>query len=324
MMKSKICDLFGIEYPIVQGGMQWLAVPEFAAEVSNAGGLGTLNSSLYTSKEELREGIRRLRSLTDKPFALNISMLPVQVAGEMTNDFLAVAAEEKVPVVELAGRDPKPYVPMLKEAGVKVIHKSTAIRFAKKAEAAGVDAVSIVGFECGGHPGMDDVSTMVLIPSVVDAVSVPVIAGGGICDSRSYLAARALGAEGVVMGTRFVATNECLIHQNFKQLFVDLDERSTAIVQRSIKNASRDIKNETIKQLMELENSSDHPLTLQEILPFVNGKRQRQAYLSGDVGDGAIPAGECIGRIHDILSVKEVIEEIAVNSEKIIASWVNR
>lgn len=321
-MKSKICELFGIKYPIMQGGMQWLATPEFCAAVSNAGGLGTLNSSLFGSKEELFAGIEKVRSLTDQPFAVNISMLPVQVAGEKTQEFLDACAEAKVPVVELAGRDPAPFVPALHAAGVKVVHKSTAVRFAKKAKAAGCDAVTIVGFECGGHPGMDDVTTMVLIPSVVDAMGdIPVIAGGGICDSRSYLAARALGAEGVVMGTRFVATKECPIHENFKEYFVECDERSTAMVQRSIKNASRDIKNDTLKELMALEAESDHPLTLQEILPFTNGKRQKIAYESGDVNAGVIPAGECIGRIHNIMTVKEVIDEIAGGAEKILEQW---
>lgn len=321
-MKSKICDMLGIQHPIMQGGIQWLATPEFCAAVSNAGGLGTLNSSLFASKAELLGGIAKVRSLTDKPFAVNISMLPVQVAGEKVGEYLEACAEAKVAVVELAGRDPKPFVPILHEAEVKVIHKSTAVRFAKKAETAGCDAVSIVGFEAGGHPGMDDVATMVLIPSVVDALNIPVIAGGGICDSRSYLAARALGAEGVVMGTRFVATAECPIHENFKQYFVACDERSTAMVQRSIKNASRDIKNNTIKELIALESSSDHPLTLEEILPFTNGKRQKNAYESGDVEDGAIPAGECIGRIHSVMTVQEVIDEIVCGTETMLKKMV--
>ena len=317
-MKSVISELFGIQYPIMQGGIQWLATPEFCAAVSNAGCLGTLNSSLFASKEDLLAGIAKTRSLTDKPFAVNISMLPVQVAGEKTGEFLEACAEAKVAIVELAGRDPKPFVPILHDAGVKVIHKSTALRFAKKAEAAGCDAVAIVGFEAGGHPGMDDVATMVLIPSVVDALSIPVIAGGGICDSRSYLAARALGAQGVVMGTRFIATKECPIHENFKRYFVECDERSTALVQRSIKNASRDIKNATIRELLALEASSDHPLTLEEILPFTNGKRQKAAYESGDTDDGAIPAGECIGRIKSILTVQEVVDEIINGTEALL------
>lgn len=314
-MKSRICELLNIDYPIIQGGLQWLATPEFAAAVSNAGGLGTLNSSLYQNKEELIEAIKYLRKLTDKPFSVNISMLPVQVAGEKTWDFINACCEEKVDVVELAGRDPKEFVPVLKDAGIKVIHKSTAVRFAKKAEAAGVDAVSVVGFECGGFPGNDDVSSMVLIPSVVDAVNVPVIAGGGICDSRSYLAARCLGAEGVVMGTRFVATKECVIHENFKKLFLEADERSTAMVQRTIKNPYRTYKNEAIINLLEMEKNSP---TFDEIVAVTSGYKQKQCYDAGDINGGAIPCGQVVGRIKEIVSVKEVIEEIVSGSDEII------
>ena len=320
-MKSRICELFGIEHPIVQGGMQWLATPEFCAAVSNAGALGTLNSSLFDSGESLIQGIEKVRALTDRPFAVNISMLPVQVAGEKTEEFLEAVAQAHVPVVELAGRDPAPYVPALHAAGIKVIHKSTAVRFARKAEAAGCDAVSIVGFECGGHPGMDDIGTMVLIPSVVEALSIPVIAGGGICDGKSYLAARALGAEGVVMGTRFVATKECIIHDHFKQRFVESDERSTALVQRSIKNASRNLKNRSLNELLELEASSDHPLSLEEILPFTNGRRQKAAYFSGDTEDGAIPCGQVVGRIHEVKTVQEVVQDIMEEANEILKQW---
>ncbi|MDR1730556.1 MAG: nitronate monooxygenase [Synergistaceae bacterium] len=317
-MKSILCDLFGTEYPVMQGGLQWLAVPEFAAAVSAAGALGTLSSSLYSSKRDLIEGIRKVRSLTDKPFAVNISMLPHQAEGDLVSDFLDAAAEEKVPVVELAGRDPTDIVPPLKKAGVKVIHKSTAVRFAQKAEKAGVDAVSVVGFECAGHPGLDDVPTMVLIPRVVDSVKVPVLAGGGICDSRTYAAARCLGAAGVVMGTRFVATRECILHPNFKQALLEADERSTALVQRPIRNVARNYKNDLCKELLELEANGTP--TLEQILTFVNGQRQRAAYESGDVNGGMFPMGQCAGNIREILSVREVIEEIAVNSEKLLRS----
>lgn len=315
-MNSKLCTLFGIKYPIMQGGMQWLATPEFAAAVSNAGALGTINSSLCKSKGAFIEMIRHTRGLTSNPFAVNISMLPNQPAGELTLDFLAAAAEEKVDIVELSGTDPTPFVPALKKAGVLVIHKSPAVRFAKKAEAAGVDAVTIVGFECGGHPGMDDVTTMVLIPSVVDAVSIPVIAGGGICDSRSYAAVRCLGAEGAVLGTRFVATKECPIHDNFKELILKATERDTGIVQRTIKNAARNYKNPAILKLMKMEYEGKP--SLEDILAIVSGKRQKECYEKGDVESGAIPMGECAGRIHEIASVKEVIDEIVEGAEKLL------
>ena len=185
-MNSSLCSLLGIQYPIMQGAFQWLATPELAAAVSNAGGLGTISASLYQTKEELTEAIARAKSLTDKPFCVNISMFPEVVEGEKTWDFIAACCQSQVPVVELSGRDPKPFVEELHGAGAKIIHKSTAVRFAQKAEAAGVDVVSVVGFECGGAPGNDDVTSMVLIPSVASAVHIPVIGGGGVCDGRSY------------------------------------------------------------------------------------------------------------------------------------------
>ena len=233
-MNSSLCSLLGIQYPIMQGAFQWLATPELAAAVSNAGGLGTISASLYQTKEELTEAIARAKSLTDKPFCVNISMFPEVVEGEKTWDFIAACCQSQVPVVELSGRDPKPFVEELHGAGAKIIHKSTAVRFAQKAEAAGVDVVSVVGFECGGAPGNDDVTSMVLIPSVASAVHIPVIGGGGVCDGRSYLAMRALGAE---RGHRdkVMATQECAIHPNFKKLLVDSNERATmVVVQRSI------------------------------------------------------------------------------------------
>ena len=314
-MRSKVCELLNIKYPIMQGAFQWLATPELAAAVSNAGGLGTISASLYKSKEELRQAIVETRKLTQNPFCINISMFPEVVEGEMTWEFIDVCCEEKVPVVELSGRDPKEFVPALKKAGIKVIHKSTAVRFAKKAEAAGVDIVSVVGYECGGAPGNDDVTSMVLIPSVVDAVNLPVIGGGGVCDSRSYLAARCLGAEAVVMGTRFLATKECMIHPNFKDLLLKADERSTTVVQRSIKNPHRNLKNKTTLEVQELEKGNP---SLEDVLFYTSGKRQKKCYDSGDVEGGVIPCGEAVGRIHDIPTVKEVIDEVVVHSEELL------
>lgn len=316
-MRSRLCDLLGIKYPIMQGGMQWLATPELAAAVSNADGLGTMNSSLYRSKDELKASIKKARELTDKPFCVNISMLPNATAGELVNDFIDAVCEERVPVVELSGRDPKEFVPKLKDAGIKVIHKSTAVRFARKAVLAGVDAISIVGFECAGHPGMDDVTTFCLIPVVKDAYpDIPLIAGGGVCSGRTYLAARALGADGVVIGTRFAATTECALHENFRKVMIDADERSTGIVQRSIRNAARDYKNAPILELMEKEAHSE--MTLPEVLAYTSGAKQREAYDTGNIDGGAFPLGECVGQIHSIMTCKEVIDSIIAESEQLI------
>ena len=318
-MRSELCELLNIKYPIMQGAFQWLATPELAAAVSNAGGLGTISASLYHSKEELLEAIARTRSLTENTFCVNISMFPEVVEGEATWDFIHACCESKVPVVELSGRDPKDYVPTLKAAGCKVIHKSTAVRFAKKAEAAGVDAVSVVGYECGGAPGNDDVTTMVLIPSVVDAVNLPVIGGGGVCDARSYLAVRALGAEGAVLGTRVMATQECMLHENFKERMMQADERSTVVVQRSIKNPHRNLKNATTMEVVELEKGDP---TFDEVFQLVNGKRQKKCYDSGDTEGGVIPCGEVVGRIHDIPTVQAVIDEIVGDTEALLEKMV--
>ena len=294
-----MCELLNIKNPIMQGAFQWLATPELAAAVSNAGGLGTISASLYHSKEELLEAIARTRSLTENTFCVNISMFPEVVEGEATWDFIHACCESKVPVVELSGRDPKDYVPTLK--------------------AAGVDAVSVVGYECGGAPGNDDVTTMVLIPSVVDAVNLPVIGGGGVCDARSYLAVRALGAEGAVLGTRFMATQECMLHENFKERMMQADERSTVVVQRSIKNPHRNLKNATTMEVVELEKGDP---TFDEVFQLVNGKRQKKCYDSGDTEGGVIPCGEVVGRIHDIPTVQAVIDEIVGDTEALLEKMV--
>lgn len=319
-MKSSICSVLNIEYPIMQGAFQWLATPKLAAAVSNAGGLGTISASLYKSKQALLDAIAETQGLTDKPFCVNISMFPEVVEGEVTWDFIEACCQAKVPVVELSGRDPKAFVEPLHAAGIKIIHKSTAVRFAKKAAAAGVDVVSVVGFECGGAPGNDDVTSMVLIPSVVDAVDIPVIGGGGVCDGRSFLAMRALGADGVVVGTRFMATQECQLHENFKTLMLESNELSTMVVQRSIHFPHRNLKNETTLQVAKLEESS-HP-TLEEIFPYVSGQRQKACYDSGDTQGGVFPCGEVVGRIHDVPTVAQVIHRIMDQAQAIAPNLI--
>lgn len=315
MMKaSALCDLLQIQYPIMQGGMQWLATPSLAAAVSNAGGLGTINASLSENRQELIALIQRTRQLTDRPFALNISMLPHLAAGDRTDEFMEVAIQQQVPVIETSGRSPADYVPALHQAGCKVIHKVASVKHALKAEAAGVDAISMIGFEAGGHPGMDYVGTFVLLPSIVAAVKLPILAGGGICDGKSYLAARALGASGVIMGTRFMACKECLLHENFKNVILQATEKDTFLVQKTIKNACRVWKNKACTILYELE-AHGNP-NLQDVLYVVNGRRQRQCYECGDTQNGAFPVGQCVGRIHSILSAKEIIEEIVRDAEE--------
>lgn len=312
-MKTRITELLGIKYPIIQGGMQWLSRAELAAAVSNAGGLGIITAATQPGKEELIEEIRRTRALTDKPFGVNISMLPEVGPKDKTPGYFEAVIEEKVPVVETSGRSPEAFVPYLKKAGIKIIHKVPAVRFAKKAERVGADAVTIVGFECGGHPGMDDVTTMILAPKAADSVSIPVIAGGGIADARGLVAALALGAEGVVMGTRFVATTECLAHRNIKEWVVNAQETDTLMIQRSIRNAARVMKNAAAEKVLEMEARG---ASLEELLTVISGQVGRKAVLNGDIQGGTFAIGQCIGLINEIKPIKEVIEEIMSGAEK--------
>ncbi|AGL03122.1 NAD(P)H-dependent flavin oxidoreductase [Desulfoscipio gibsoniae] len=314
-MKTRVTELLGIKYPIIQGGMQWLSRAELASAVSNAGGLGIITAATHPGKEELIEEIRKTRALTDKPFGVNISMLPELTPGDKTAQYMEAVIREKVPVLETSGRSPEKYVPQLKEAGIKLIHKVPAVRFARKAESVGADAVIIVGFECGGHPGMDNVTTMVLTPGAADNVSIPVISGGGIADARGLVAALALGAEAVVMGTRFIATAECLAHENFKQWMVNASETDTMIIQRSIRNAARVMKNPAAEKVLEMENRG---ASLDELLTIIKGQRGLSNLLSGDIQDGTLAMGQCVGLINDIKSVQEVIEDIVREAGTII------
>lgn len=278
--------------------------------------LGIITAATHPTKEALVEEIRKVRALTDKLFGVNISMLPEVGPRDKTAAYFEAVIEEKVPVVETSGRSPEEYVPYLKQAGIKLIHKVPAVRYAQKAERVGADAVTIVGFECGGHPGMDDVTTMVLTPRTVDSLSIPVVAGGGIADARGFVAALALGAEGVVMGTRFVATTESLAHTNLKEWMVKARETDTLIIQRSIRNAARVIKNSAAEKVLEMEARG---ATLEELLTIISGQVGRRALFEGDLEGGTFAMGQCVGLVYEIKPVKEVIEELVSGAEEILA-----
>lgn len=314
-MKTRLTELLDIEYPIIQGGMQWIATAEFAAAVSNAGGLGIINATRFQNKEGLIEEIERTKALTNKPFAVNISMLPKRGISDNTDAYFQAVAEAKPPCVETSGRNPAEYIDFCHQHGIRVIHKVPAVRYAKTVERWGVDAVTIVGFECAGHPGMDDVSTFALIPQAKDSLSIPFAAGGGIADARGFMAALALGADGVVMGTRFVATEECPIHPNFKQLLLDTNEYGTMLVQRSLRNANRVVKNATAQKTLEMENRG---ATLEELLTVISGKIQRKCYETGETDGCLFPIGQCSGIIHEILTIKQVFDEISGGSTKVL------
>ena len=312
-MKTRITQLFGIKYPIIQGGMQWLATAEFAAAVSNAGGLGIINATRFQDQAGLTAEIRRMKELTDKPFAVNISMLPHKDYKDNTDNYFQAVIEGGAPIVETSGRKPGESIQLCH--GIKIMHKVPAVRYAKSVERLGVDAVTIVGYECAGHPGMDDVSTMALIPKAQEELSIPVVAGGGIADSRGFVAALALGAEGVVMGTRFVATRECPVHDSFKRRLVETEEHGTMLVQRSLRNANRVCKNATAAKTLEMEQAG---ATLDELLPVISGKNQRRCYETGDVEGCLFPIGQCSGVIHEIKTVQELFDEIVSGSEKVL------
>ncbi len=311
--ETRITKMLGITYPILMGGLQWLAKAEMVSAVSNAGGLGFITAVSCSSGEELREEIRKTRSMTDKPFGVNISMLPVIMPSDMTETFIDVVCEEGISVVETAGRNPEPYLPKLKSAGIKVIHKVPAVRYAQKAERVGVDAVTIVGFECGGHPGIDDVSTLIALPKTAETVSIPVIAAGGFCDGKGLVAALCLGADAILMGTRFMASKESPIHENFKRWLIQAQETDTIVVERSIRNPARIMKNEAALTVASMEQQG---ATLEELLPIISGKIGKDAYLSGDTHSGCIACGQVVGRIYEIKSISEIINDIMSQAEQ--------
>jgi nitronate monooxygenase len=306
--------MLGIEYPIIQGGMMWLSTAELAAAVSNAGGFGIITALSCGSKEGLRQEIHKCKGLTDKPFGVNVSMLPRLTANDQTEGYFDVIIEEGVTGVETSGRNPEPYLPRLKQAGIKVIHKVPAVRFAQKAESVGVDAVTLVGFECGGLPGMDDVTTFILIQKATKVLNIPVVAGGGICDAKGFMAALALGAEGVLMGTRFMLTDECWAHPQIKERLLQATELDTVLVARSIQNASRVIKNQAAVRALEMEQRG---ATLEELRTIVNSQVGLKTLQEGDADGGIIACGQVIGLISDLKRVGEVIQEMVNGAEEI-------
>ncbi|MFC1974592.1 NAD(P)H-dependent flavin oxidoreductase [Chloroflexota bacterium] len=313
MFKTRITEMFGIEYPIIQGAIQWLSRAELVSAVSNAGGLGTISSLTFPTAKELQEEIKKTKRLTDKPFAVNVTLLPTMRPVNY-EEYFSAAIEEGVNIIETSGRSPEPYMKLLKDAKVKVMHRAARVRDIKTAERAGVDAVSILGFEAAGHPGMEDVTSLVRIPIAVDAVKVPVIAAGGIADARGFVAALTLGAEGVLMGTRFLASKECSVHPKIKEWLLQLGETDTMMIQRSIKNAERVVKTDYTQRVLEMEEKG---ATLEELLPLISGNKQKAAYISGDVSDTVMTVGQVVGLIHEIPSVREVIEGM-VNEAKLI------
>jgi enoyl-[acyl-carrier protein] reductase II len=316
LKRTRVCDILGIEYPIIQGGMTWIANAELAAAVSNAGGLGTISPNAGMRLEDdvvanLRGQIVKAKSLTDKPFAVN---LVVFIPG--IEELIDVLVDEGVKVVTTSAGGPRKYTPRLKAAGIKVLHLVSSVKQAMNAEECGVDAVIAEGFEAGGHGGFDELATMVLVPQVVDAVGIPVIASGGIADARGVVAAFALGAEGVQMGTRFVATRECIAHRKMKEAIVAADDAGTTVTARSL-SPTRGLKNAFSAQVVEMDRRG---ATADELLAFIGVGRARMALLEGRVDEGEAYAGAVAGMINDVVGAGDVVRGIAADYDKVIHS----
>ena len=313
-MKTAITRMLGIEYPIVQGGMQWIGRAELVAAVSNAGALGTLTALTQPSPEALRLEIARLREMTDKPFAVNLTFLPTLKPIPYA-EYREAIIDSGVKIVETAGNNPSAHMPALKAAGITVIHKCTSARHALKAQQIGVDIVSIDGFECAGHVGEDDIPGLILIPATVSRVTIPVIASGGFGEGRGLVAALALGAEGINMGTRFMCTQEAPVHEKIKRAIVDNTENDTSLILRSMRNSSRVARTDLSLSIVEMEKMG---ATIQEIGPKVAGAKGRGVYEHGDVEGGIWTVGMVQGLINDIPSCAELIQRIINDAEHII------
>jgi nitronate monooxygenase len=315
-MKTRITELFGIEHPIIQGGMHFVGFAEMAAAVSNAGGLGIITALTMPTPDDLAKEIARCKEMTDKPFGVNLTFLPAFVAPPYP-EYVAAIIDGGVKIVETAGRNPEQVLPALKGAGVKVIHKCTSVRHSLKAEKIGCDAVSVDGFECAGHPGEDDVPNMLLLPRAAEELSVPFVASGGMATPEQLVAALALGADGINMGTRFIATQEAPVHQNVKEAILKATELDTRLIMRSLRNTERVLKNEAVDKLMAVEKEKGEDLAITDIMEYVAGAYPA-VMKEGKVESGAWSCGMVAGLIHDIPTCKELIDRIVVGAEQII------
>ena len=315
-MKTRITELFGIEHPIIQGGMHHVGLAELASAVSNAGGLGMVTGLTQRTPELLAREIARCRAMTDKPFGVNLTFLP-SVNPPDYPGYVKAIIEGGVKVVETAGNNPQKWLPALKEAGIKVIHKCTSVRHALKAQAIGCDAISVDGFECGGHPGEEDVPNFILLPRAAEELSIPFVASGGMADGRSLVAALALGAEGMNMGTRFIATQEAPVHENVKRAIVAASELDTRLVMRPLRNTERVLSNAAVERLLAKERELGAAITFEDILPEVAGVYPR-IMQSGEMDAGAWSCGMVAGLIHDVPTVQQLIDRTMAEAHALI------
>ncbi len=315
-MKTRITDMFGIRYPIIQGGMHHVGYAELAAAVSNAGGLGIITGLTQPSAKDLANEISRCKNLTDKPFGVNLTFLPIVKQPDYPA-YVQAIIDGGVKIVETAGNNPQQYLPALKDAGIKIIHKCTSVRHALKAQSIGCDAASIDGFECGGHPGEDDIPNFILLPRAADELSIPFVASGGMADGRSLVAALALGADGINMGTRFIATKEAPVHDNVKQAILAATELDTRLIMRPLRNTERVLNNTAVEKILDTEKKLGSAISFEDIANEVAGVYPR-VMQGGEVDKGAWSCGMVAGLIHDIPSAQELIERIMDQANSII------
>ena len=315
MLKTRITDLFGIEHPVIQGGMQWVGYAELVSAVSNAGALGILTALTQPTPEDLAKEIDRTREMTDKPFGVNLTVLPT-INPPPYEEYAQAIVGSGVKIVETAGRSPEPFMELFKEYDVKVIHKCTSVRHALKAQSVGVSAITIDGFECAGHPGEDDIPSLVLLPQAAEALDVPVAGCGGFSDAKSMVAALALGGEAIVMGTRFMATQEAGIHQNVKEKMTEADELSTNLMFRTMHNTARVFKNSISDQVVEIESTGS--ATFDDVKDLVAGQRGRVVFEEGDLEHGIWSAGSSVARVKDVPTCKEMVARLVSEAEEII------
>ncbi len=315
-MKTGITDLFGIKYPVVCGGMLWLCKPRLCAAISEAGGLGNITAANYNTGEELRAAVREVRKVTDKPFGVNITLLPsFRITPETYDDFFKVCCEERVTAIEVSGAPAKKYIGLVHEAGIKIMHKVGAVRHALNIERLGYDAVIAAGIEEGGHPLNDDVTTMVLAPRIVESVKIPVLAAGGIADGRGLAAALTLGAEGVLMATRFIAVEECKVHPEIKAEIIRRQEQDTTLICKTLHLQGRALKNDLVSRILEVEQCGGG---MDELMPLLTGQRVKDAWGTGDVNEAAFMVGQSIGLIKEVVTCRELLDRMVKEAEEIL------
>lgn len=314
MLKTILTERLNIKYPIIQGGMMWISKAELVSSVSNAGGLGIITALSFDTPEKLAAEIDKTRQMTDKPFGVNLTFLPT-LRPINYDAYIDVIIEKGIKIIETAGRNPENYIQKFKDNDITVIHKCTSVRHALKAEKIGCDFVSIDGFECAGHPGEDDVTSLILIPRAKDELKIPIIASGGFADGRGLVAALALGAEGINLGTRFVATSEAPVHENIKKKLLEAKETDTMLVERSLKNTVRVLRNAHAEKVLEMEKNG---ATLQELAPLLSGLRGLKAIQTGETDDSLFACGQAVGLVYDIPTVNELVSRIVKEAKEII------